>query len=103
MKRSWTALALAGAMVVQLAACGSSDGGSASSSAPGGAETALVLSDQTVTLNGSTVSQGTDGAVTVSHDIVYYQADPSAVVTLILDGVDITCTVAPAVIFYSVY
>ena len=74
MKRSWTALALAGAMVVQLAACGSSDGGSASSSAPGGAETALVLSDQTVTLNGSTVSQGTDGAVTVSHDIVYYQA-----------------------------
>ena len=103
MKRSWTALALAGAMVVQLAACGSSDGGSASSSAPGGAETALVLSDQTVTLNGSTVSQGTDGAVTVSHDIVYYQADPSAVVTLILDRVDITCTVAPAVIFYSVY
>ena len=70
MKRSWTALALAGAMVVQLAACGSSDGGSVSSSAPGGAETALVLSDQTVTLNGSTVSQGTDGAVTVSHDIV---------------------------------
>ncbi len=158
MKRSWTALALAGAMVVQLAACGSSDGGSASSSAPGGAETALVLSDQAVTLNGSTVSQGTDGAVTVSHDIVYYQAgqgedygegtaddehtaeeadahtvvtirkagtyrvsgslsagqlavdlgedaktDPSAVVTLILDGVDITCTVAPAVIFYRVY
>lgn len=29
--------------------------------------------------------------------------DPSAVVTLILDGVDITCTVAPAVIFYNVY
>ena len=158
MKRSWTALALAGAMVVQLAACGTSNGGSASSAAPGGAEAALVLSDQTVTLNGSTVSQGTDGAVTVSHDIIYYQADqgedygegsaedehtadeadahtvvtirkagtyrvsgslsagqlavdlgddaktdPSAVVTLILDGVDITCTVAPAVIFYSVY
>lgn len=159
MKRSWTALALAGAMVVQLAACGASNGGSvSSSSAPGGAEAALVLSDQTVTLNGSTVSQGTDGAVTVSHDIIYYQADqgedygegsaedehtadeadahtvvtirkagtyrvsgslsagqlavdlgedaktdPSAVVTLILDGVDITCTVAPAVIFYSVY
>ena len=29
--------------------------------------------------------------------------DPSAVVTLVLDGVDITCTVAPAVIFYNVY
>ena len=29
--------------------------------------------------------------------------DPSAVVTLILNGVDITCEVAPAVIFYSVY
>lgn len=29
--------------------------------------------------------------------------DPSAVVTLILDGVDITSTVAPAVIFYNVY
>ena len=30
-------------------------------------------------------------------------ADPNAVVTLILDGVDITCQVAPAVIFYHVY
>ena len=29
--------------------------------------------------------------------------DPSAVVTLVLSGVDITCTVAPAVIFYNVY
>ncbi len=29
--------------------------------------------------------------------------DPAAVVTLILDGVDITCSVAPAVIFYNVY
>ena len=29
--------------------------------------------------------------------------DPEAVVTLILDGVDITCDVAPAVIFYNVY
>jgi len=29
--------------------------------------------------------------------------DPEAVVTLILDGADITCTVAPAVIFYQVY
>lgn len=30
-------------------------------------------------------------------------ADPSAVVTLILDGANITCTVAPAVLFYNVY
>lgn len=29
--------------------------------------------------------------------------DPDAVVTLILDGVDVTCTVAPALIFYNVY
>lgn len=29
--------------------------------------------------------------------------DPKAVVTLILNGVDITCTVAPGVIFYNVY
>ena len=29
--------------------------------------------------------------------------DPNAVVTLILNGVDITCQVAPAVIFYNVY
>lgn len=31
------------------------------------------------------------------------EEDPQAVVTLILDGVDITCEVAPAVIFYRVY
>ena len=29
--------------------------------------------------------------------------DPNAVVNLILDGVDINCTVAPAIIFYNVY
>lgn len=29
--------------------------------------------------------------------------DPEAVVSLVLDGVDITCTVAPAIIFYNVY
>lgn len=31
------------------------------------------------------------------------KTDPEAVVTIVLDGVDITCTVAPAVIFYNVY
>lgn len=30
-------------------------------------------------------------------------SDPEAKVTLILNGVDVTCTVAPALIFYSVY
>ena len=29
--------------------------------------------------------------------------NPESVVTLILNGVDITCTVAPAIIFYNVY
>jgi len=31
------------------------------------------------------------------------ETDPDAVVTLFLDGVDVECTVAPAVIFYNVY
>ena len=31
------------------------------------------------------------------------EEDPNAVVTLILNGVDISCSVAPAVIFYNVY
>ena len=31
------------------------------------------------------------------------EEDPNAVVTLVLNGVDITCEVAPAVIFYNVY
>ena len=39
-------------------------------------------------------------AVDLGEDAV---SDPSAVVTLVLDGADITCEVAPAVIFYNVY
>ncbi|MBQ4151057.1 MAG: carbohydrate-binding domain-containing protein [Clostridia bacterium] len=31
------------------------------------------------------------------------KSDPSAVVTLVLDGIDITCDVAPAILFYNVY
>ena len=31
------------------------------------------------------------------------EEDPNAVVTLVLNGVDVTCEVAPAVIFYNVY
>ncbi len=53
------------------------------------------------------------GTYTVSGELSYGQIavdlgknakkDPDAVVTLILNGVDITCEVAPAVIFYNVY
>ena len=39
-------------------------------------------------------------AVDLGKDAEYA---PNAVVTLVLDGVDITCSVAPAVIFYNVY
>ncbi len=39
-------------------------------------------------------------AVDLGEDAV---SDPNAVVTLILDSLDITCTVAPAIIFYNVY
>lgn len=46
-----------------------------------------------------TLTQG-QIAVDLGEDAV---DDPSAVVTLILDGADVTCTVAPALIFYNVY
>ncbi|MBP3673265.1 MAG: carbohydrate-binding domain-containing protein [Oscillospiraceae bacterium] len=121
-------------------------------------ETAIVLSDDGITVNGG---EETD-AVYTSHDIVYYEdrdtydsgnpyvegtdadkhtaeeadahtvvnitapgayrisgklsagqirvdlgdaayEDPDAVVELILDGADITCTVAPAIVFQNVY
>ena len=120
--------------------------------------TAIVLSDDGVTVDGEAASTDETAAVYTAHDIVYYEdghdftygegtaadahtaeeaeahtvvhitqpgtyalsgtlsagqiavdlgedaeEDPEAVVTLILNGVDITCTVAPAVIFYSVY
>lgn len=46
-----------------------------------------------------TLSQG-QLAVDLGEDAV---TDPTAVVTLVLDGADITCEIAPAVIFYNVY
>lgn len=155
MKRTFTALGLAAALVLSITAC-STAGGTSFSKVP--EEQALVLSDEKVTLNGKTIAQSSGGAVAVGHDIVSYQANmgtdygtgtqsdehtqqeieahtvvtireagtyrvsgslpagqlavdlgqdaktnPGAVVTLILDGVDISCTVAPAVIFYRVY
>ena len=39
-------------------------------------------------------------AVDLGEDV---ESDPNAVVTLILNGANITCTVAPAIIFYNVY
>lgn len=123
-------------------------------------ETVILLSDETITCNGETV--GSDGAVFLSHDIIYYEdrdtyesglpygegeaadkhsaeeaaghtvvnitspgayrisgtlsagqirvdlgedaySDENAVVELILEGADITCTVAPAILFLNVY
>ncbi len=150
-----TALALAAAVAVSLAACGGQG-----ESRTG--ETLIRLSDSGVTVDGSAASESADSAVYLSHDIVYYEdrdsydsgnaygegtaadrhtaeeaaahtvvnitkagtyrlsgqlsagqiavdlgeeaeSDPTAVVTLVFDGADVTCTVAPAVIFYRVY
>lgn len=139
-----------------LTACSASGGAGSSDRREG--ERVLTLSDHEITLDGQVLPQGGEGAVTLSHDIVYYhdgtgeeygegvqadmhtreeadahtvvtireagtyrvsgtlsagqlavdlgdeaKRDRSAVVTLVLDGMDVTCTVAPAVIFYSVY
>lgn len=158
MKRSTIALLLCAAMGLSLTGCGSADSGSADTSAQQEeGVSALILSDESITLDGQTVTEDSQ-SVSAAHDIVYYEAgkgsdygegeaseahdqaeaqahtvvtikeagtyrvsgslskgqlavdlgkeaktDPNAVVTLILDNVDITCTVAPALIFYRVY
>ena len=163
-KHRMLSLSAAAALTLSLAACGqstsSSPAQSASSAQTSGAdeEQTLVLSQDQVTLNGQEVAEGDSGAVTLSHDIVYYQEgqgseygegtaadehsaeeadahlvvtireagtyrvsgeltqgqlavdlgeeaedDPSAVVTVILDGADVICTVAPAFMVYHVY
>lgn len=154
MKKVILTAALSAALL--LTAC-SASGGSVSSAQREG-DRVLTLSDSEITLDGQALTQNGEGAVTLSHDIVYYRdgtddsygegteadmhtageadahtvvtirepgtyrvsgtlsagqlavdlgdgakRDRSAVVTLVLDGVDITCTVAPAVIFYRVY
>lgn len=143
-------------VVLLLTACSAPSGTSSSGQQEG--ERILTLSDQEIKLDGQALAQDGEGAVTLSHDIIYYhdntgedygegvqadmhtqeeadahtvvtirkagtyrvsgtlsagqlaidlgseaKRDPEAVVTLVLDGVDITCTVAPAVIFYNVY
>ena len=58
----------------------------------------------TITQPGTYVLAGQMEAGQVAVDLgEEAETDPEAVVTLILDNVDITCTVAPAVIFYNVY
>ncbi|WP_294550992.1 carbohydrate-binding domain-containing protein [uncultured Pseudoflavonifractor sp.] len=167
MRNKWIPAALALAMLLSCAACTNSEKEEAQSPAPtqsaaaqsgGTEETAVVLSDEAVTVDGQAASTDPASAVYIGADIVYYEDghdetygegtaeeahsaeeaaahtvvtitqpgtyrlsgtlsagqvavdlgedaenDPDAVVTLILDGVDITCTVAPAVIFYNVY
>ena len=57
-----------------------------------------------ITQPGTYALSGTLSAGQIAVDLGEGAADDqSAVVTLILNGVDITCTVAPAVIFYNVY
>ena len=57
-----------------------------------------------ITQPGTYALSGTLSAGQVAVDLGEdAEEDPAAVVTLILNGADITCTVAPAVIFYNVY
>ena len=58
----------------------------------------------TITQPGEYILRGKLSAGQVAVDLGKdAKEDINAVVTLILDGVDITCTVAPAIIFYNVY
>ena len=58
----------------------------------------------TITQPGEYVLRGKLSAGQVAVDLGKdAKEDINAVVTLVLDGVDITCTVAPAIIFYNVY
>ena len=57
-----------------------------------------------ITKSGTYVLRGTMEAGQIAVDLGEdAKDDPEAVVTLVLDNVDITCSVAPAVIFYNVY
>jgi len=68
------------------------------------AEEAAAHTVVTITQPGTYILRGKLSAGQVAVDLgEEAEEDPEAVVTLVLDGVDITCTVAPAVIFYNVY
>jgi hypothetical protein len=63
------------------------------------AHTCLTITKEGTYRISGTLSQG-QIAIDLGKD---RRTDPTAVVTLILDNANITCTVAPAVIFYNVY
>lgn len=71
----------------------------AHSQAEADAHTVVHISQPGTYVLSGTLSAG-QVAVDLGEDA---EEDPDAVVTLILNGVDITCSVAPAVIFYNVY
>ena len=153
-----TALVLALVLAVSLTACGTKAETQEEQQKTYDGATAILLSDDGITVDGAPVSADETEAVYAANDIVFYlesqdftygegtaadghsqaeadahtvihvtqpgtyvlsgalsagqvavdlgkdaEEDPDAVVTLVLDGVDITCTVAPAVIFYNVY
>lgn len=57
-----------------------------------------------ITQPGTYVLRGTLSAGQIAVDLgKNAKTDPDAVVTLILDNLDLTCTVAPGIIFYRVY
>jgi len=57
-----------------------------------------------ITEPGKYILSGTLSAGQIAVDLGEdAEEDPNAVVTLILDGIDVTCSVAPGVIFYNVY
>jgi len=56
-----------------------------------------------ITQPGTYVLSGQMSAGQIAVEIKDGKKDPEAVVTLVLNGVDLTCSVAPAVIFYNVY
>ena len=68
------------------------------------AEEAAAHTVVTITQPGEYILRGKLSAGQIAVDLgKEAEEDVNAVVTLILDGVDITCTVAPAIIFYNVY
>lgn len=156
--RRMTALVLTLLLTVSLTACGTKAETQEEAKTTYDGATAILLSDDGITVDGALASTDETAAVYTANDIVFYlegqdftygegseadghsqaeadahtvvhitqpgtyvlsgtlsagqvavdlgkdaDEDPNAVVTLVLDGVDITCTVAPAVIFYNVY
>lgn len=156
--RRMTTLALALALMISLTACGAKAETQEEVKTTYDGAVSILLSDDSITVDGESASTDETAAVYTANDIVFYlegqdltygegseadghsqaeadahtvvhitqpgtyvlsgtlsagqvavdlgkdaEADPNAVVTLVLNGVNITCTVAPAVIFYNVY